>query len=219
MAARVVFDLDGTLVDSIPTMAAAGNLMLDAYDRPPVSTEECADFVGNGPRKLVERLLLHRGGPPAEGLDAAVARFRAIYGADPITGTHPYPGVAEAVARLAAAGHGLAVCTQKPNAPALAILRGLGLSPPISGFTGGDSLDVLKPDPRMFRHAADQLPPGAEILVGDSLTDAETARAAGVPFLLHTRGYRRQAVADLPHDGAFDDFTTLPELVERVLGS
>lgn len=219
MPARVVFDLDGTLVDSIPTMADAGNRMLAELGRPPVSIEECAGFVGNGVARLVERLLLCRGGLPGEGLDPAVARFRAIYGADPVTGTHAYPGVGEALARLADAGHWLAVCTQKPNAPALAILRGLRMMPPVTGFTGGDSIDALKPDPRMFRHAADQLPPGVELLVGDSLTDAETARAAGVPFLLHTRGYRTQSVAELPHDAAFDDFAALPELVARMLAA
>ncbi len=219
MTARVVFDLDGTLVDSIPTMAGAGNRMLAEFGREPVSLEECAGFVGNGVAKLVERLLLHRGGLPAEGLEPAITRFRAIYGADPVTGTEPYPGVAEALARLAEDGHGLAVCTQKPNAPALAILRGLGMMPPITGFTGGDSLDVLKPDPRMFRHAADQLSPGAELLVGDSLTDAKTARAAGALFLLHTRGYRTQPVAEVPHDAAFDDFAELPELVARMIAN
>ena len=81
----------------------------------------------------------------------------------------------------------------------MAILRALGLMPPIAALTGGDSLDVLKPDPRMLAHAAAQLPAGPVIFVGDSEVDAETAEAAGVPFLLHTEGYRHGPAAALPH--------------------
>ena len=112
-----------------------------------------------------------------------------------MTGTVAFPGVREALAALAAAGHGLGVCTQKPNAPAVTILRALGLMPPIAALTGGDSLDVMKPDPRMLAHAAAQLPEGPVIFVGDSEVDAATAEAAGVPFLLHTEGYPGAAAA------------------------
>jgi phosphoglycolate phosphatase len=215
--ARIVFDLDGTLVDSNPTLTAAGNALLAELGRRPVSAAVVAGFVGHGARVLVERLLEHSGGVPGGDAARHVARFRAIYAADPVTGTAPYAGVAEALHALAAAGHGLAVCTQKPNAPALAILRALGLMPPVAGLTGGDSLDVLKPDPRMLRHAAAQLPPGPVIYVGDNDVDAATAEAAGVPFLLHTEGYRRVPVDSLPHAAAFADFAALPALVAGLL--
>ena len=96
---------------------------------------------------------------PAAAVDPHLAAYRRRYDADPLTGTVGLSGRARRRSRaLAAAGHGLAVCTQKADAPARAILAGLGLMPPITGFTGGDSLPgVLKPDPRIFRHAADQL--------------------------------------------------------------
>ena len=216
--ARIVFDLDGTLVHSVPTIAAAANAMLGEIGRGPVPVETVAGFVGKGVRVLVERLLDHTGGVPAAGSAPHFDRYRAIYAADPVTLTEPYPGVPAALARLAEAGHGLAVCTQKPDAPARAILTGLRLMPPIAGLTGGDSLDVLKPDPRMFAHAADQLPPGPAMLVGDSETDAATARAAGVPFLLFRHGYRHAPVEALPHAAVFDDFAELPDLVARLLG-
>lgn len=213
--ARLVFDLDGTLLDSIPSLVAAGNVLLGELGRPVIDLDTGRGFVGHGVVRLVESLLAHTGG--VEDLETHVARFRLIYGADPVTGTVVYRGVREALTALVAAGHELGVCTQKPNPPALDLLRKLELMPPITGFTGGDSLAVLKPDPAMLFHTAQQLRGDVTIMVGDSETDAETARRGGVPFLLHTEGYRHAAVADLPHVAAFSDFAELPGLVARVL--
>ena len=218
--ARILFDLDGTLVHSTPTLAAAGNALLAELGRDGLDVVTVTGFVGHGVRVLVQRLLAATGGVPGDDVAPHLERFRAIYNADPLTGTEPYPGVPQVLAALAAAGHGLAVCTQKPNAPALAILRGRALMPPITGFTGGDSVaGVLKPDPRMVAHAAGQLPPGPLVFVGDSETDAATAAAAHVPFLLFTEGYRHAPVESLPHAATFSDFTDLPDLVAEVLGA
>jgi phosphoglycolate phosphatase len=218
--ARIVFDLDGTLVHSTPTLAAAGNALLGGLGRAPIDIVTVTGFVGHGVRVLVQRLLGATGGVPGDDVTPHLARFREIYAADPLTGTEPFDGVPEALSTLAAAGHGLAVCTQKPNEPALRILRGRALMPPITGFTGGDSLPgVLKPDPRMVAHAAGQLPEAPLVYVGDSETDAATAEAAGVPFLLFTEGYRLTPLAELPHAAAFSDFAALPGLVAEVLGA
>lgn len=217
MTARLVFDLDGTLVHSAPTLAAAANALLGELGRPPLPVETCIGFVGHGAPRLVERVLEHSGGVPAGGLAPQVTRFRDIYEAEPVAGTTLYPNVAEILRGFEADGHGLAICTQKPDAPALAILRALDLMPPVTGFTGGDSLDVLKPDPRMLWHAAKQLPEGPVVYVGDSETDAATAAAAGVPFILYTIGYRHGPVSGMPHEAAFDDFRDLPRLVSGLL--
>jgi phosphoglycolate phosphatase len=211
--ARLIFDLDGTLVHSAPTMAAAANAMLAELGRAPVPVATVLGFVGHGMRALVERLLEHSGGVPGGAVEPHLAAYRRRYDADPLTGTAAYPGVEAALAALAAAGHGLAVCTQKADAPARAILAGLRLAPPITGFTGGDSAGALKPDPRVFRHAADQLPPGPEIMIGDSETDAATARAAGAPFLLHLGGYNHRAPDTLGAAATFSDFAALPGIV------
>jgi phosphoglycolate phosphatase len=215
--ARLIFDLDGTLVHSAPTLAAAGNALLVELGRPVLPLATIEGFLGAGMRRLVTRMLEHGGGVPGGAVEPHLDRFRTHYDADPLEGTVPYPGVLAALARLAADGHGLAVCTQKADAPARAILYGLGLMPPVTGFTGGDSLDVLKPDPRMLHHAADQLAPGPAILIGDSETDAATARAAGVPFLLHLNGYRLGPPETLGAFAVFSDFTELPALVATVL--
>ena len=215
--ARLIFDLDGTLVDSLPAMYAAANAMLAELGRAPVAAADCAGFVGRGVKVLVTRLLEHTGGLPEGGAAPALARYHALYGADPVTGTTAYPGLRRALAELAAAGHGLGVCTQKPVAPARAILEALDLMPPIAGLTGGDSLDVLKPDPRMFCHAADQLPPGPGVMIGDSLIDARVAEAAGVPFLFRLGGYGDQPDGAAPVAGRFTHFDELPALVARLV--
>ncbi len=216
--ARLIFDLDGTLVDSVATMAAAANAFLAERGLPPVPLGTVRGFVGHGIRRLVAPLLANAGAEP-DDIAADLAIYRRHYEADPLTGTEPYPGVAEALAALAAAGHGLAVCTQKPDAPARAILERLGLMPPITGFAGGDSLPgVLKPDRRLFDHAAGQLAPGPAILIGDSETDAEAARIAGAPFLLRLGGYTRAAPESLAAAGVFADYAELPALVEATLG-
>lgn len=218
--ARLVFDLDGTLVHSAPTLTAAANALLAELGRPPVPEATVLAFVGHGMRRLVERLLERTGGIPGGDVAPHLAAYRRRYDADPLTGTTLYPGVAAALDRLAAQGHGLAVCTQKADAPARAILAGLGLAPPVTGFTGGDSLPgFLKPDSRLFRHAADQLPPGPAIMVGDSETDAATARAAGVPFLLHLGGYNHVPPEALGAAASFADFAELPGLVAATLAA
>jgi len=217
--ARIVFDLDGTLVESAPSLTAAANALLAELGRAPLEVATTRGFVGHGVKVLVERVLDHTGGVPGGDSGPHLDRFRAIYNADPVTGTAAFPGVAAALAALAADGHGLGVCTQKPNLPSVAILRGLGLMPPIAALTGGDSLDVMKPDPRMLSHAADQLPEGPVIFVGDSEVDAATAEAAGVPLLLHTAGYCGRPHASLRQAGAFADFAELPGLVARLLGA
>jgi phosphoglycolate phosphatase len=215
--ARIIFDLDGTLVDSAPSLTAASNAMLAELGRPPLPVDTVKSFIGNGIAKLVERVLVASGGMPEAGYDASLARYREIYFSDPVTGTVVYPGVHAALEDLAGDGHGLAVCTQKTTAPALRILGDLNLMPPISGLTGGDAVGVLKPDPAMLWHAADQLPHGEVVYVGDSGTDAKTAEAAGVPFLLHAHGYCHVPLESLSAVAIFEHFGEVPGLVRQVL--
>lgn len=215
--ARIIFDLDGTLVDSASSLAAAVNAVLKEIGRPALPVETIKSFVGNGIAKLVERALAANGGAPVDGLDPCLSRFREIYFSDPVTGTVVYEGVHPALAELAGDGHGLAVCTQKSMVPAQKILESLRLMPPITGLTGGDSLDALKPDPAMLWHAADQLAPGEVVYVGDSGTDAKTAEAAGVPFLLHAHGYCHEPLESLAAVAIFDHYSEIPDLVRQVL--
>ncbi|MGF1503182.1 MAG: phosphoglycolate phosphatase [Paracoccaceae bacterium] len=214
--AVIVFDLDGTLVDSAPDIHRAAVAMLEGLGRAPVSLEQTVSFVGNGVGKLVERCLGATGGVPADGTGPALAAFRLAYDRAPAALTRPYPGVETALGTLAAAGHPLAVCTNKPEAPAREILAALGLAPRFRAVIGGDTTGVLKPDPAPLLAAIRAAGQGPALFVGDSETDAATAEAAAVPFALFTRGYRKSPVAAIRADAAFDDFARLPGLLAEI---
>ncbi len=214
--ARLIFDLDGTLLDSAPALLKAGNALLKDLGRTPVDLETYKGFVGRGMRVQVESLLMHTGGIPKQGLEASLARFMVHYKADPIAGTQPFPGVVDALAVLAPA-HRMGVATQKPEAPARDILAAFGLDHFFEAVTGGDTLGILKPDPQMILHTAAALGQGQILFVGDSSVDRQTARNAGVPFILHEKGYRKESVIELAPDASFDHFDLLPRAIEGVL--
>lgn len=213
MKAAVIFDLDGTLIDSAPDIHATANLVLADQGFAPLTLNQVRGFIGKGVPHLVARLLEASGEDPAGPRHGPmVARFLARYDAA-VALTRPYPGVAESLAALVQAGHRLGICTNKPLAPAQAVLRHLGLLERFAAVIGGDSLARRKPDPAPLQATRDLLGGGAAIYVGDSEVDAETAAAARMPFLLFTEGYRRTPVADLPHHAAFARFADLPALV------
>jgi phosphoglycolate phosphatase len=213
--ARIVFDLDGTLVDSAEDIRAIANGLLAKEGVSPLSRREARSFIGNGVSVLVARMRAARGLP--EALHAGmVADFLAAY--DTAVGhAVPYPAVHDAMASLREAGHRLGICTNKPLAPCQAVLDHVGLGGAFEAVVGGDSFPVLKPDPTPLHAAFDQLGDGPRLYVGDSETDAETARRAGVRFLLFTEGYRKSDLADIPHTAHFDRFADLPGLIARQL--
>lgn len=212
MIRTVIFDLDGTLVHSAPDLHAAAAAMLAELGRATVTLEQVTGFVGDGVPMLVRRCLHATGGLPDDGVRTALALFSDHYGRDPTRLTRPYPGVAATLQRLAGARLALGICTNKPEAAARHVLRGMGLSGWFGAVVGGDTLAAHKPDPATVRAVLAAL--GADragaLYVGDSETDAATARAAGLPFALFTGGYRKTPVQDLAPDWAFDSFDDLP---------
>ncbi len=204
----VVFDLDGTLIDSAPDLQAAANKMLAAYGFAPLDIPTIEGFIGNGVPKLVERCLRVYGKPLSE---EAVEKMRAYYDADPFTFTGPYDGVVDCLVALKAAGIKLSVCTNKPLAPAITILDGLNLTKFFDVVVGGDTYSTHKPDPQPLLGCMDKM--GAEmantIYVGDSETDAQTAKNADMTFALFSGGYRKTPCEDLRHHFLFDDFAAL----------
>ena len=208
----LIFDLDGTLIDSAPDIRAAVNRMLAGEGLEPLDLPTVTDFVGNGMPKLVERVMAVKGIDPA--------RHKALtqvtldhYNAAPSALTRPYPGVPQALAALEAAGHRLALCTNKPEAPARAILADLGLARHFPVVIGGDTLPMRKPDPAPALECVKAMGGGDAAFIGDSEVDAATAEAAGLPFYLFTEGYRKSPVSALPHQAAFSDFAALPGLI------
>lgn len=213
MPVAVIFDLDGTLIDSAPDIHAASNQVLAADGFAPLTLAQVRSFIGKGVPHLVARLLEASGEAPDGPRHAAmVARFTARY-ESAVGLTRPYPRVLAALEALAANGLRLGLCTNKPVAPAWAVLRHLGLDHHFNVLIGGDSLPQRKPDPAPLRAALAALGGGLAIYVGDSEVDAATAAAAGLPFVLFTEGYRKTPVADLPHAAAFADFAALPGII------
>lgn len=217
MTHAIVFDLDGTLVDSAPDIHANANRMLADIGAAPLSLSEVTGFIGNGIPNLV-RLVMAARAIPAEQEDRMQAAMLAHYTAHPAELTAPFENVVDTLAALRDAGHRLGVCTNKYHAPSVQILDALDLSRFFDVVIGGDTLPVRKPDPAPLQAAYRALARPPLIYVGDSEVDAETARRAGLPFALFTRGYRKAPVAELPHTLAFDDFATLPAALSGLDG-
>ncbi|HLZ68140.1 MAG TPA: phosphoglycolate phosphatase [Aliidongia sp.] len=210
----VLFDLDGTLIDSAGDLHHAVNRMLASFDRAPLSLTDVIGMIGNGVPTLVSRALAARPGAPVEHGDA-MARFNAAYDAAPTALTRPYPGVTETLDRLAAAGVEMGVATNKHAASARTILADLGLARYFAHLIAGDSLPFRKPDPRVLTETLARLglTPADAWMIGDSEVDAATAEAAGVDFILMTYGYHHRPVAEIPARHRLDHFSDLARLL------
>ncbi len=207
----IVFDLDGTLIDSAPDLRAAVNLMLmdqgvDLLDMPSVIS-----FIGNGLPNLV-RLAMQARNLDMARHDELTKDVLDHYQAGNSALTTLYPGVREVLETLHLDGHALGLCTNKPIAPTREILEHFALTDLFSAVFGGDSFATRKPHPDPLLATFKALG-GKGIYVGDSEVDAETAQRADIPFALYTEGYRKSPVADLPHTWSFSDFSSLPDIV------
>lgn len=208
----LVFDLDGTLIDSAPDLLAALNRVLAEEDLPPVGLDDVKRMVGDGAAKLVERGFADTGAPvePA-ALPGLVQRFLVHYSAGRHAMTTTFPGVVETLTTLRGHGCRLGVCTNKPYAPTMEILDLLGLAEFFGAVTGGDSLPVRKPDPGHLLGTLDLLGAASAqaVMIGDSMNDVAVARAAGVPAVVVRYGYTRTPVEELGADAIFDRFDEL----------
>ena len=208
----LVFDLDGTLVDSAPDLGRGLNAVLAEEGRPPLSIPVIRELVGDGVTALVERALARTGRPvPAGALAGLVERFVLHYSAGRHSLTRPYPGVVETLAELQARGYQLAICTNKPIELTLGLLRALELAPLFAAVTGGDSLPMRKPDPGHFTGTLELIgaQPAAAVMIGDGANDVAVARAAGVPAVIVSYGYSRVAPAELGADLLIDAIADL----------
>lgn len=209
----VIFDLDGTLVDTAPDLGAALNRVLAEYGRPPVSADSIRTMIGDGAAKLVERGFAATGGWPAEPA-SIIRRFLNIYEAGIADRSRPFPGVTAALERLAAADIRLGVCTNKPGVATEELLVTLGLRRYFAAIGAGDG-PTRKPDPRHLLGVVEQLAaqPTTAIMVGDSANDVAAARAAGVPVIVVTFGYTATPAHQLGADAVIDRFDALPSLL------
>jgi phosphoglycolate phosphatase len=214
VSGRIVFDLDGTLIDSAPDIQGIANAVLDEAGAEPISLQETRGFIGEGIQTFVARMRAARGIPDSEQarlLDKVVALYD-----DAVTLTVTYPGVVEALEELSGK-HRLGVCTNKLYRPCMSVLKHLGIDGFFGSVWGGDNALGRKPDPAPLLGVFGELGEGPCLYVGDSEIDAETASRAGVPFALFTEGYRKSPVDMIRHEYAFDDFAKLGHLVDAHL--
>ncbi len=186
----VVFDLDGTLIDSAPDIAAALNRVLAADGLAPLGLAEVRGMIGDGAKALLQSGLAARGHAFAP---RHLAAFIADYQANPVRKTVCYPGMVQALAALQAQGRVLGVCTNKPIAPARTILQELGIAHYFTAIIGGDSTPYKKPDPRHLAATLAAMAVSDAIMVGDHMNDLEAAAGLGLDAIFVSWGYGEAA--------------------------
>ena len=215
-ALTVVFDLDGTLVDTAPDLIETLNVVFTRDGLPPVDYAAARDMIGGGARRMIESALKLQGRVLTEGVvDRLFADFIVHYGAHIADRSQPFPGLDAALDRLAPRGCQFAVCTNKLESLSRLLLEALGLSRRFAAICGQDTFGMQKPDPEILRRTI-QAAGGAlqrAVMVGDSGTDIATARAAGVPVVAVDFGYSETPVRELGPDRVISHFDHLADAV------
>jgi phosphoglycolate phosphatase len=222
MTPDLIFDLDGTLVDTAPDLLGAANAVMTARGRPLIDPAALHHMVGFGVRSLISQAFSLTGEEArAEEMPALETIFLDHYRAHLADFSRPFPGVEATLAKLKADGARLGVLTNKPHEMAVPLLKLLGLTDFFSAVYGAGFRPYVKPDPRIFHDVVADLMPesrgGRAVMIGDSVTDLQTARAVGAPCILMTYGYTPVPAASLGADAVLDDFRQLPETIARLL--
>ena len=216
----IIFDLDGTLVDTAPDLISALNFILDREGLPAVPLASARNMIGAGARKLIERgLELEGRAASVEDITRLTADFIDYYAAHIAEASRPFDGLESALDDLTARGCRLAVCTNKLEWLSKRLLDALQLSPRFAAICGADTFGVSKPDPAILRQTVARAGGNlaATIMVGDAGTDIGVARRAGVPVIGVTFGYTDVPIADLRPDRLITHMRDLPAAVEALL--
>jgi phosphoglycolate phosphatase len=220
-APTIVFDLDGTLVDTAPDLVDTLNIILAREGLPPVPFAVARNMIGGGARVLIERGLKAdgRAGGRAE-VDRMYSDFVAYYGEHLADRSLPFPGAVTAIEQLAARGCRFAICTNKLEWLSVRLLDALNLSPHFAAICGQDTFGVQKPNPEILLKTIRQAggDPAQAVMVGDSANDIDVARAAKVPVIAVDFGYTEIPVSQLGPDRIIDHFDQLPKAVFDCLG-
>ena len=219
-APTIVFDLDGTLVDTAPDLVDTLNAVLARHDVPPASFTEARAMIGAGVKPLLQRALASKDiHPSATELEALYAEYLELYAEHIADRSQPFPGLTGALDALARQGFRLAVCTNKLEWLSLRLLAALGLATRFAAICGQDTFAMRKPDPDMLRLTI--LRAGGDaahaVMVGDSMTDVATARAANIPVIAVDFGYTEIPPSELGADRLISHFDALPDAVRELL--
>lgn len=205
----IVFDLDGTLADTAPDLAAALNHTLQALGRAAINPEAVRQLIGQGARVLLRRGLAATGDAPEALVDRGFPIFIERYSKNICTATAAYPGLETALEALCMQGLALAICTNKPERLTHQLISALGWQRRFNSIVGGDTLLVRKPDPAPLLEAIARTGGRRAVFVGDSITDADTAKAAGIPFVAVSFGYSDRPVDQLSADAVINSYAQL----------
>jgi phosphoglycolate phosphatase len=215
----IVFDLDGTLIDTAPDLVDTLNVVFAREGLPPVPYDTARNLIGGGARAMIARGIEAEGRvlTPAK-LEQLFADFIAYYAEHVADRSQPFPGLVDALDMLASRGHRFAVCTNKLERLSLLLLNQLKLADRFAAICGQDTFGMQKPDPEVLRRtiaAAGGIPQQA-IMIGDSLTDIRTARAAGIPVIAVDFGYSEKPVSEFAPDRIISHFSQLPASIAAI---
>jgi phosphoglycolate phosphatase len=217
MPPTIVFDLDGTLVDTAPDLVDTLNVVFAREGIPTVPYEIGRNLIGGGAKRMIERALQVEGRDcsPAE-VERLFSGFIEHYAAHIADRSRPFPGLIEALDQLQQRGWRFAVCTNKLEWLSVRLLDALSLSPRFEAVCGQDTFGVQKPDPVVLKRTIEQAggDPERAIMVGDSATDINTARALGIPVVAVTFGYTEIPATELGADQVIDHYSQLSAAVE-----
>jgi phosphoglycolate phosphatase len=215
----VLYDLDGTLIDSAKDMQVAVSRVLADHGLPPVTEDDVRIFMGQGSKVTMAKAFAKHGKAlDDDALSAVTREFVRYYEADPVSHTVAFAGVADVVAHFARLGLKQGVCTNKFETPSRMILEHLKLMPPITDLAGADTFPVRKPDPRhilllLKRMGSD---PKRAVMIGDSIHDVEAGHGAGLPAVLVSWGYTVRPASELGADAVIQRFDALPEALRQI---
>ena len=218
-APLVVFDLDGTLAETAGDLIATLNVVLARDGVAPLALDQARVLLGAGARALIEHGYASAGRSIDKArLEELFHLFLAHYEAHICDHSHLFPGVVWALDRLEEAGYALAVCTNKIEAPSVKLLRALGIADRFRAICGQDTFPICKPDGRALLMTIDKAGgvPGRSVMVGDSITDIATAKAARVPVVAVDFGYTDRPVSELGPDRVVSHFDDLFDAVRAV---
>lgn len=205
----VAFDLDGTLADTSADLADALNHALESLGRRRLPLDQITLMVGHGTRALMRKGLAATGGGEDALLETGLSALTGFYENNICRHTREYPGATDALEALRAMDVRTAICTNKPERLATMLVEALGWGNKFDAIIGGDTLPVAKPDAAPLREAIARCGGGRALYVGDSITDADTARAANIPFIAVSFGFRDRPVEALGANAVIDSFQGL----------